>query len=131
MLITHDLGVVAEFVDEVMVMYAGTVVEHATKLELFERPLHPYTKGLLASVPGAVVPTLAVEPAPGARPRLRTIEGMVPDLAKLPPGCRFRLRCPEAIPRCAESEPPLESPTPGATRKVACFVAVARERTSA
>ncbi|HKU40657.1 MAG TPA: ABC transporter ATP-binding protein, partial [Polyangiales bacterium] len=102
MLITHDLGVVAEVADEVMVMYAGTVVEHAPKDALFERPLHPYTKGLLASVPGAPV----AESKPDKR-RLRTIDGMVPDLAKLPPGCRFRQRCPEAIARCGEAEPEL------------------------
>jgi peptide/nickel transport system ATP-binding protein len=126
MLITHDLGVVSEFTDEVMVMYAGTVVEHASKTELFERPLHPYTKGLLASVPGAdALPAAASGERAGGRRRLRTIEGMVPDLARLPPGCRFRLRCPEAIPRCAESEPPLLPLAPG--HRAACFVAAARE----
>jgi oligopeptide/dipeptide ABC transporter ATP-binding protein len=144
MLITHDLGVVSEFVDEVMVMYAGTVVEHATKGVLFERPLHPYTKGLLASVPGASPLALEGVPeperpasasgadAPGrrARPkRLRTIEGMVPDLAKLPQGCRFRPRCPEAIARCAEAEPPLLALPDG--RRVACFVAQAKEGAAA
>ena len=131
MLITHDLGVVSEFTDEVMVMYAGTVVEHAPKAELFERPLHPYTKGLLASVPGAEVASgLAAGTgvvAPEKR-RLKTIEGMVPDLAKLPPGCRFRLRCPEAIPRCAESEPPVLELAP--SHRAACFVAALREGVS-
>jgi oligopeptide/dipeptide ABC transporter ATP-binding protein len=116
MLITHDLGVVSEVADEVMVMYAGTVVEHAPKTALFDRPLHPYTKGLLASVPSG--------PSDSPKRRLRTIEGMVPDLAQLPPGCRFRQRCPEAIARCAEAEPPLLELEPG--RRAACFVAAAR-----
>jgi oligopeptide/dipeptide ABC transporter ATP-binding protein len=126
MLITHDLGIVSEFADDVMVMYAGTVVEHSPKAALFEAPLHPYTKGLLASVPGAVVPG-APNPAelPPQKRRLRTIEGMVPDLAKLAPGCRFRQRCPDAVERCAETEPPLLELRPG--RRAACFVAAARE----
>ncbi len=123
MLITHDLGVVSEFTDEVMVMYAGTVVEHAPKGELFERPLHPYTKGLLSSVPGATAATGGE--LPPLKRRLRTIEGMVPDLAKLPPGCRFRLRCPDAVARCASAEPPLLPVSPA--HRVACFVAHARE----
>ena len=125
MLITHDLGIVSEFADDVMVMYAGTVVEHSPKESLFEAPLHPYTKGLLLSVPGASLPEAPAEDVPPAKRRLRTIEGMVPDLAKLPPGCRFRKRCPEAIERCAESEPPLLELRPG--RRAACFVAAARE----
>jgi oligopeptide/dipeptide ABC transporter ATP-binding protein len=116
MLITHDLGVVSEVADEVMVMYAGTVVEHAPKAALFDRPLHPYTKGLLLSVPSGV--------SDSPKRRLRTIEGMVPDLAQLPPGCRFRERCPEAIERCAQAEPPLVELEPG--RRVACFVAAER-----
>jgi oligopeptide/dipeptide ABC transporter ATP-binding protein len=124
MLITHDLGIVAEVTDEVMVMYAGTVVEHAPKAELFESPLHPYTKGLLASVPGASIAPPAAD-APPQKRRLRTIEGMVPDLSKLPPGCRFRQRCPEAIERCAQAEPPLLELRPG--RRAACFVAALRE----
>jgi peptide/nickel transport system ATP-binding protein len=111
-LITHDLGVVAEFVDEVVVMYAGRVVEHAPTSALFSTPLHPYTQGLLASVPGA---------QPGDQSRLRTIEGMVPDLARLPPGCRFRERCPRAVAACAETDPELV--TLGSGRAVACLVA--------
>jgi peptide/nickel transport system ATP-binding protein len=111
MLITHDLGVVSEFVDEVLVMYAGKLVEHAPAAALFAAPLHPYTKGLLASVPSA-------DPE---RRRLRTIEGMVPNLAALPAGCRFRDRCPEAVSRCAIEEPPLIAVD--RERQVACFVA--------
>ncbi|HKP59188.1 MAG TPA: ABC transporter ATP-binding protein [Polyangiales bacterium] len=116
MLITHDLGVVSEVADEVMVMYAGTVVEHAPKAALFDKPLHPYTKGLLRSVPGGE--------GDSPKRRLRTIEGMVPDLAQLPPGCRFRQRCPEAIERCAQAEPALLELEPG--RRAACFVAAER-----
>jgi peptide/nickel transport system ATP-binding protein len=121
MLITHDLGVVAEFVEEVMVMYAGQVVEHAPTAALFERPLHPYTRGLLASVPG----TLAASEQATGKARLSTIEGMVPDLARLPRGCRFRERCRQAVEQCAQSEPPLVTLPDG--RRVACFVTQAAE----
>ena len=114
-LITHDLGVVAEFVDEVVVMYAGRIVERAKTAELFARPLHPYTQGLLASVPGAQ-PLLEGK-------RLRTIEGMVPDLAHLPAGCRFRDRCSQAIARCSELDPSLVELPDG--HAVACLVAQA------
>jgi oligopeptide/dipeptide ABC transporter ATP-binding protein len=114
LLITHDLGIVAEFAQDVIVMYAGTVVEQAPARELFKTPYHPYTQGLLASAPRR---------SSGQR-RLTTIEGMVPDLAHLPRGCRFRDRCSQAIARCAESEPPLSEV--GAGRRVACFVAVAK-----
>jgi oligopeptide/dipeptide ABC transporter ATP-binding protein len=113
-LITHDLGVVAEFADEVMVMYAGTIVEQAPASELFETPHHPYTQGLLASAPRSDQP----------QARLTTIEGMVPNLAALPVGCRFRDRCRYAIARCGQAEPPLIALSP--TRKVACFVAAAQ-----
>jgi peptide/nickel transport system ATP-binding protein len=113
LLITHDLGVVAEFAEEVLVMYAGTVVERAPASALFAAPQHPYTQGLLASAPARQA---------GKR-RLATIAGMVPDLAHLPGGCRFRERCLRAVPRCSESEPPLLDSGEG--RKVACFVAMA------
>ena len=109
-LITHDLAVVSEFAEEVLVMYAGRVVERAPAQELFALPHHPYTKGLLASAP-----------AGGSQERLKTIEGMVPNLAFLPVGCRFRDRCPEAVERCAREEPPLAAVGP--RRRVACFVA--------
>jgi oligopeptide/dipeptide ABC transporter ATP-binding protein len=121
--ITHDLGVVAEFVDEVVVMYAGKVVERASTEALFADPLHPYTRGLLASVPGFL--------GNEDRERLPTIPGVVPDLRALPAGCRFRERCALAEEGCATSEPPLtavEIGAPGESpREVACFVAV-RER---
>ena len=113
LLITHDLGVVAEFAEEVLVMYAGTVVERAKASVLFAAPQHPYTQGLLASAPSRQA----------GRKRLATIAGVVPDLAHLPGGCRFRERCVRAIARCAESEPPLLDSGEG--RKVACFVAMA------
>jgi oligopeptide/dipeptide ABC transporter ATP-binding protein len=92
LLITHDLGVVAEMAHHVAVMYAGQIVEQADVRSLFARPLHPYTRGLLQSVPG-------LDAAPGGR-RLHSLEGNVPDLAHLPPGCRFAPRCPYAIEPC-------------------------------
>ena len=105
MLITHDLGVVAEFADEVVVMYAGRVVERASVRELFARPLHPYTRGLLRSVPSYGDNARAA--------RLPTIPGVVPDLRRLPSGCRFRDRCDRAFDRCAAEEPALRDRGPG------------------
>ncbi len=110
LLITHDLGVVAENATQVVVMYAGKVVESSPVRELFARPMHPYTRGLLESIP---------RPGRGERRRLRTIEGMVPDLRKLPPGCRFADRCALRIERCTQAEPPLLEV--GAGRRSACF----------
>ncbi len=112
-LITHDLGVVAEFVDEIVVMYAGKIVERAPVVDLFESPRHPYTIGLLRSVPSYG--------DNATRTRLPTIEGVVPDLRQLPKGCRFRDRCEWAVAHCAEEEPPLESFA--GRRSVACFEA--------
>ena len=103
MLITHDLGVVAGSADRVVVMYAGQVVEQAPTPELFTRPLHPYTEGLLASVPrldGA--PARAREGG-----RLHSIPGQVPAATAWPSGCRFHPRCPYAWDRCRAEEPPL------------------------
>jgi oligopeptide/dipeptide ABC transporter ATP-binding protein len=100
-LITHDLGVIAEHTDDVIVMYAGKVVESATVKELFAHPKHPYTRGLLESVPTLVHSS--------AR-RLPTIEGMVPDLRRLPPGCRFADRCGLVVDACREKEPDLLPP---------------------
>ncbi|HEY1960376.1 MAG TPA: ABC transporter ATP-binding protein [Polyangiaceae bacterium] len=104
-LITHDLGVIAEYAKDVVVMYAGRVVERATVKEIFERPLHPYTRGLLGSIP---VPKRGEE-----RKRLPTIEGVVPDLRDLPPGCRFADRCPMVIEDCRKAEPALREIEPG------------------
>ena len=97
LLITHDLGVVAEVADVVGVMYAGRLVERAPARELFADPRHPYTKGLMHSAPSRRSMGLS---------RLPTIPGSVPSLQNMPPGCPFQPRCPEAMPRCAETMPP-------------------------
>ncbi len=115
--ITHDLGVVAEIAQRVCVMYAGVIVEQAPVAALFANPLHPYTQGLLASIPR---PGRA---RAGAR-RLHAIAGMVPNLAHLPQGCRFRDRCPEAFDRCAAAEPPLAMPAHGDGHPVRCWLHV-------
>jgi peptide/nickel transport system ATP-binding protein len=99
LLITHDLGVVAETCDEVVVMYAGRVVERADTATLFASPRHHYTAGLLKSVPA-----YGVE---GSQERLSEIKGMVPSLAELPAGCKFVDRCPAAQDRCRAEEPAL------------------------
>jgi oligopeptide/dipeptide ABC transporter ATP-binding protein len=96
LLITHDLGIVAEQADEVAVMYAGRIVERALPERLFAAPAHPYTTGLLASIPGA-----------SADGKLHAIPGSVPSAFDLPSGCRFRNRCPRAEAVCAEREPVL------------------------
>ena len=100
LLITHDLGVVAEMAHRVAVMYAGQIVEHADVATLFERPLHPYTEGLLASVPG-------LDRAPTPDRMLPAIAGTVPNVLDLPPGCAFQDRCPKVHDRCRREEPPL------------------------
>jgi peptide/nickel transport system ATP-binding protein len=121
--ITHDLGVVAEFASSVVVMYAGRVVETAGVNDIFADPRHPYTRGLLASVP-----PLDVSRAKGGKPRrLTTIEGMVPDLLELGKGCRFADRCalrarkPPGYERCSEAEPELVEL--GAGRQARCYYA--------
>jgi oligopeptide/dipeptide ABC transporter ATP-binding protein len=98
LLITHDLGVVAEQADEVAIMYAGKVVERAAAQAIFARPFHPYTVGLLNSLPGT---------GDKKKKRLDAIPGVVPSPLHLPSGCRFRDRCPKAAALCAEGEPPL------------------------
>ncbi len=102
-LITHDLGVVAEVADEVLVMYAGKVVERAPVAALFETPQHPYTVGLLGSIPRLDV----------QRDRLAAIDGQVPSPMQLPTGCRFAERCPFADAHCRAAEPPLREVAPG------------------
>ena len=104
-LITHDLGVIAEMCDEVNVMYAGQIVEQGDVFDLFERPAHPYTQGLLASIPRAT------EPRAGRR--MPSIPGTVPNLAKLPPGCRFSPRCDRVMPACLAGAPALDAVGPG------------------
>ncbi|MDY4969585.1 MAG: ABC transporter ATP-binding protein [Lachnospiraceae bacterium] len=110
MLITHDLGVVAETADKVVVMYCGRVVEQADVKELFTDPLHPYTQGLLASIPKL----------DEDRDRLYMIRGMVPDPTELPAGCSFADRCDKCTARCREAMPALTEREDG--RKVRCFL---------
>jgi peptide/nickel transport system ATP-binding protein len=103
-LITHDLGVIAQVCDEVVVMYAGRVAEQGPVQEIFRRPAHPYTRGLLASIPRLTTVR---------KSRLPTIEGAVPGLNEMPVGCRYQNRCPYAEPRCGTAPPPLESVSEG------------------
>jgi peptide/nickel transport system ATP-binding protein len=110
LLITHDLGVVAEVCDYVMVMYAGKIAEQAPVKDLFKDPKHPYTKGLLNSIPKLGHKT----------EYLPTIEGQVPSLSKLPKGCRFQDRCPFVMDKCRVDEPVLIDV--GHERKVACWL---------
>ncbi|MBN8989957.1 MAG: ABC transporter ATP-binding protein [Rhizobiales bacterium] len=112
-LITHDLGVVAQTAQRVIVMYAGKKVEEASVEDLFENPRHPYTRGLMASMPAII--------SLGAREdvRLNEIPGMVPSLTNLPPGCAFAPRCPFAIERCRAEYPPLQDF--GGEHRAACW----------
>ncbi|MEF3302932.1 ABC transporter ATP-binding protein [Paenibacillus sp. GYB003] len=112
LLITHDLGVVAEMCDRVVVMYAGRVVEEAPVHDLFERPQHPYTKGLIQSVPKL---------RQNVR-RLASIPGNVPDLSAMPAGCKFAPRCPHATDRCLAQEPELLPVEGRADRKSRCWL---------
>ncbi|BBK32546.1 peptide/nickel transport system ATP-binding protein/oligopeptide transport system ATP-binding protein [Stella humosa] len=114
-LITHDLGVIAEIADEVVVMYAGKIVESASVKSLFADPQHPYTIGLMGSIP-----KLEEE-----RTRLASIEGTVPAPFALPEGCRFNPRCPFADDRCRREEPPLRTLRDG--HAVACWKAPLEE----
>jgi oligopeptide/dipeptide ABC transporter ATP-binding protein len=114
MMITHDLGVVAEMCERVVVMYGGKVVEEGDAVSIFKSPVHPYTEGLLKSVPRM---DEEVE-------ILHVIEGVVPNPLHLPSGCRFHPRCPVAIDKCKEQEPQFEQIAPG--RYVACFLAADR-----
>jgi oligopeptide/dipeptide ABC transporter ATP-binding protein len=102
--ITHDLGVIAEICDSVLVMYAGQVAETASVDTLFSHPAHPYTQGLLRSIPRLETPR---------KERLAVIEGMVPTLDALPPGCRFQNRCPHAMAICKSAPPPRFEVGPG------------------
>jgi oligopeptide/dipeptide ABC transporter ATP-binding protein len=111
LLITHDLGVVAEITRRVAVMYTGRIMEEASTLDLFDAPLHPYTRGLLTSIPRA--------DASFETGSLTEIKGVVPSVADLPPGCHFEPRCPEAIDICRAQAPVLEEARPG--HRVACW----------
>ena len=104
LIITHNLGVVARYADRVNVMYAGRIIERASAAELYATPRHPYTLGLLRSVPRLDEPR---------RARLAPIEGQPPDVTRLPPGCAFAPRCAYRVERCAEAAPPLEVFSPG------------------
>jgi peptide/nickel transport system ATP-binding protein len=112
LLITHAMGVVAEMAQRVVVMYAGKVVEEASAAELFARPLHPYTRGLIRSIP-------RIDRAATHRVRLESIGGTVPKLLDPPEGCRFAPRCKFAIPACVAATPALREIEPG--HKVACI----------
>jgi peptide/nickel transport system ATP-binding protein len=114
-LITHDMGVVAENADRVVVMYAGRKVEEADADELFERPVHPYTKGLLASIPHLDEAAQAAR----SRTRLNEIKGIVPSLIDLPQGCTFAPRCGHATDQCRSGFPPLQQHWSG--HWVACW----------
>ena len=111
LVITHNLGVVARYADRVNVMYAGKIIERGTSREIYGNPRHPYTIGLLASVP-------RLDEA--RKEQLTPIEGMPPDLIALPPGCSFRARCKFAIDKCATEIPPLVEVSEGHT--AACWV---------
>ena len=110
LLITHDLGVVAEMAHEVAVMYAGHIVEYAGVEDLFTRPSHPYTRGLFASLPGIAQPG----------ERLHTIPGSVPPATAFPDGCRFAPRCGHAFAPCTRDTPPLVEIAPG--HRAACWL---------
>ncbi len=112
-LITHDLGVVAEMADKVAVMYAGQVVEQADVFELFDNPKHPYTVGLMKSIPHI---------GPQDPGRLESILGTVPSLTNMPQGCRFQDRCPSVMDRCRTERPELLRPTADSAHQVRCFL---------
>jgi peptide/nickel transport system ATP-binding protein len=114
MLITHAMGVIAETAQRVVVMYAGKVVEEAPVAELFASPRHPYTQGLIRSIPR--IDTAAIQ-----KKRLETIKGVVPSLLDPAPGCRFAARCPHAQPQCIAATPALVAVAPG--HSAACIFA--------
>lgn len=115
LLITHDLGIVAETCDKVAVMYAGNVIEYGNVRDIFKRHKHPYTEGLLKSVPKLKMSG-----------ELYTIEGTVPNLITPPTGCRFHPRCPEARKKCSEINPPDFEVEPG--HSVSCFIYLDQEK---
>jgi peptide/nickel transport system ATP-binding protein/oligopeptide transport system ATP-binding protein len=115
-MITHDLGVIAEMADRIVVMYAGRVVEEASTAELFQQTLHPYTIGLLESIP------ILGSRTAGEYKRLNEIKGMVPSLVDLPKGCKFCDRCSRVMAVCREREPELTDVSSG--HKVRCWLHV-------
>jgi peptide/nickel transport system ATP-binding protein/oligopeptide transport system ATP-binding protein len=124
LLITHDLGVVAEVADRVCVMYTGKIVEESPVDELFARPKHPYTEGLLRSVPKLTMKDV-VKPE-----RLQTIEGVVPSPLNVPPWCHFEPRCPYRMPRCREGEIPLYAAGEGVVVRCVLYDPAATSQTS-
>lgn len=110
LLITHDLGIVAETCDRVLVMYAGRIVESGTITQIFDNPAHPYTQGLLNSIPRLATPS---------KSRLPVISGQVPSIRDYPTNCRFENRCPHRLARCAESTPEIEQVSHD--HQVSCF----------
>ncbi|MCD6238848.1 MAG: ABC transporter ATP-binding protein [Thermotogae bacterium] len=117
-LITHDMGVAAEFCDKIAVMYAGNMVEYANTTDIFENPIHPYTRGLLRAVPKI-----------GRTDELESIPGVVPDLVDPPPGCRFHPRCKYAMDACKEKFPSLLEVEP--EHYVACHLYLKEEMKNA
>jgi len=112
MLVTHDMGVIAETADRVAVMYAGRIVEIGPVADVIHRPQHPYTSGLMGSIPSIV----------DERPRLTQIDGSMPRLTAIPPGCAFHPRCPQAFDRCRRERPEL---MPAGATRAACWLRVA------
>jgi peptide/nickel transport system ATP-binding protein len=109
-LITHNMGIVAELADRIAVMYAGKLVEVAKAVELYDKPLHPYTQGLLKSIPN-----ISLEAQ-----KLETMPGSPPDLIEPPPGCRFHPRCPHVMEKCSRVEPPMTEVENG--HRAACWL---------
>jgi peptide/nickel transport system ATP-binding protein len=109
-LITHNMGIVAELADRIAVMYAGKLVELAETVDLYDKPLHPYTQGLLKSIPNVSLEEQKLEIMPGSPP----------DLIEPPTGCRFHPRCPYVMEKCSEIEPPLKEVEDG--QRVACWL---------
>ena len=111
LLITHDMGVIAEMADDVLVMYLGRIVERGSVIQVLERPAHPYTQGLIASLPRLDMPD---------GERLTPIQGTVPSLAAIPSGCRFHTRCPHVMDVCRREEPAMRSAERG--HEAACWL---------
>jgi len=114
LLITHDLAVVANVCEDVLVMYGGRIIETGPTDSVFEQPIHPYTAGLLAAVP-------EIEIGEARRDRLATIPGSVPGLGRFPTGCVFRNRCERATDQCGTEPDLVVAPAVGETRQVACW----------
>jgi oligopeptide/dipeptide ABC transporter ATP-binding protein len=121
LMITHNLGVVARYADRVNVMYAGRIIERGTARELYANPRHPYTLGLLRSVPRLDEPR---------RARLNPIDGQPPDLTRLPPGCAFAPRCAFRVDRCLVEVPTLRDVGGASGHVTACWEADRLERSA-